>query len=89
MVIFERCGHGDQKGIRRLGYRDGFQIAFGNSRVNHHIQIRLDDMDFTSVDGVHRFLIYIDANNLLFPRGKNCRGRKSDITEANDRNCFK
>jgi len=89
VIAFERCGYGNQKGIRRLGSRHGFQVTLGHGRMNDHIQIWFDDMNFAAVDGIYRLLIYIDTNDLFLSRSKNCRGRKSNITEANDRNCFK
>ena len=64
IVAFERRWHRNQKGFSRFWRNCGTQIALRNGSMHNHIKIRFDNMDFTAIDGVHRILVYVDANNL-------------------------
>ncbi|MNR13563.1 hypothetical protein D3C85_1299730 [compost metagenome] len=66
MITLERRGHGNQKSIG--GFRPGgsAQVAFSHGGMHHHIQVWLNDMNLTAVDGIDRILINVDADHLFF-----------------------
>ena len=84
VVVLEGGGHGDEEGIGGLGSGGGAQIAFGDSGVDDHVEIGLDDVDGTPVDGVDGVLIEIDADDLDFARGKDGGGGQPDVAKADD-----
>ncbi|MNR46319.1 hypothetical protein D3C85_1652710 [compost metagenome] len=89
MIALERSRHSNQKCIRRLCLCRRTQITFGDGGMHHHIQFGFDNMDFATVDGIHRPLIDIDANHFLLTGCKYCRSRQTDITQTNNGDSFK
>ncbi|MNM99953.1 hypothetical protein D3C81_1125320 [compost metagenome] len=86
VVVHERRRHGDQEGVSGFRYGGGTQEPFGHSGVNDHVQLRLDDVDLTAVDGVDRVLVNVDADNMLLAGGKNGGRWQADIAQTYDRN---
>lgn len=88
VVVLEGGGHGDEEGIGGLGGGGGAQVAFGDGGVDDHVEVGLDDVDGTTVDGVDGVLVEVDANDLDFARGKDGGGGQTDVAEADDGDGF-
>lgn len=87
MTVFERRGHRDQKGLRRLGRERGAQRAMTHGRVHQPIQLSLNDMDASGVDGLDGMRRHIDTDDLLPARRKQRGGGQADLAEADHEQC--
>ncbi|SVK47215.1 Uncharacterised protein [Acinetobacter baumannii] len=65
MIALERRGHRDQKRIGRLRFGHRPQITALNGVLDHFIQIRFDDVDRATVNGIYRMLVYINAHHFF------------------------
>ncbi|MNR09704.1 hypothetical protein D3C85_1259180 [compost metagenome] len=54
-----------------------------------HIQIGLDNVNFTPIDGLYSSLVDIDADHFLLARSEYSGGGEADIAQTNDGDCFK
>gem|GEM_PF-5842932 len=88
MVTLERGGNCYQERIGRLRRCSSAQIPFCYGCMNNHIKVWFYDMNLSPINGVYGFLIYIDTDDLLLTRRKDCRSGKANITEADNRDCF-
>ena len=57
-----------------------------HSGIHHHIQIRLNDVNLTAIDGIHRVLADIRADHLNFPGRKHRRRWQPDIAKPDHTN---
>ncbi|MCY1526584.1 hypothetical protein D9M68_616180 [compost metagenome] len=85
VVFLEWRRHGKQEGISRLGDGCGTQVAFDYGGMHDHIQVGLDDMNFTTVDGIDGVLVHIDADDFLLARGEDGCGGQANVAQANYR----
>ncbi|MNC41889.1 hypothetical protein D3C75_906780 [compost metagenome] len=87
-MSLERRRHSNQESIRRLGYGGGSQVTFGYRCMNHHVQIRFYNMNFTLINRFNSFRVHIDTDHSLFPRSEYRCGRQPYVTEPDYRNSF-
>ncbi|MNO88270.1 hypothetical protein D3C76_797120 [compost metagenome] len=86
VVVHERRWHGNQEGVGGFRYGRSAQETFGHGGVDHHVQLWLDDVDLTTVDGVDGVLVDVDADDLLLASGEYGSGWQADIAQAYDGN---
>lgn len=84
MFALKRRRHGDEIGVGLDRHGRGPQIAAGHGGFHHLIQIRLNDMDLTPVNGIDGILININAHDLLLTRGEGGDRRQANVAEANN-----
>ena len=83
MQVFKRRRHRNQIGVSFYWRGGGAQIALLDRRFNDARQIRLHDMNFTTVNGLHGVLIDINADHPLLPGGERGSGWQANISKAN------
>ncbi|MNP82918.1 hypothetical protein D3C76_1817010 [compost metagenome] len=66
MISQKRCWDGNQKRVSWFRCVSSSKITFYNGSVDYHVQIRLDNMYFTSINDVNSFLVNINTNYLFF-----------------------
>ena len=86
VIALERRRHGDQVRVGCYRRCRGPEESAFNRSFHDAIQIRLNNMDGSTVDGVHRLLIDIHANNVLLARSKGRSRRQPDVSQPNNRN---
>ncbi|MNZ90183.1 hypothetical protein D3C78_1091370 [compost metagenome] len=89
MVTFKRRWHRNQESICRQGFGHRLQVAAVDRVFHHFIQVGFNDMDRTTVNGIHRMLVNIYAHHFFLAGGKRRRRWQTDVTQADNRNSVK
>src|SRR5690606_3238067 len=70
ILTLKGSGYSDQERVSWLRLHRGTEIAFGNRCVDSNIKVRLDDVNVTAIDSIHRCGVDIDSNDFRFPGGE-------------------
>ncbi|MCY1301078.1 hypothetical protein D9M70_506690 [compost metagenome] len=89
MIRLEWRGYGDKESVCRFWLRSSSQIMLSYRRMHQHVQIRLNNMNFTTIDCINGHRVDINTNDLFLARGKHSSCGQPDIAQANNGNCFK
>lgn len=65
MIALERRRHRDQKCIGRQRFGHRLQETTVDGVLDHFVQIRLDDVDRTAVNGIYRMLVNIYTHHFF------------------------
>ena len=88
MIIFERRRHRDNEGVGRLRLERCAKLACGHGRLNHHVEVRFNDVNLAGVDGIDDLSRDVYADPFKPSAGKSTCQRQSDITQSKNRDAL-
>ncbi len=86
VLMLEWGGNGNKECVGRLRIGGRTQITLRHGGMHHHVQIRFDDMNLSSIDGINRRLIDVNTNHFFLSRSENSCSGKTYVTKSNHGN---